>query len=295
VATERRELVSLAPDQVHIWYRLTESLGEPALAVARALLSAEERSRHDGIRLARDRRDYAAAHALLRTSLSCYTEVEPQAWAFEAGAHRKPELSVRAGLGVRLTFNLSHARGMVACAIAPGTPVGIDVEPTDVAFDYSSIVSRYLAPDEIVQLDRCPPQDRSARFVELWTLKEAYIKATGRGLSEALSGFGFQIEGDQIQFMPPANVNAGAWQFALFALEPHYRMAVAIACKDTRVWKITARSSARAPKRWPPHSRLKTSMRRRDNTRASQGIDRSTEPAKLASRSGLKGKYPVRP
>ena len=240
MATERRDI---APDQVHVWYRLTESLRQPALATARALLSSEERSRYDGFRLACDRRDYAAAHALLRTSLSCYSEIDPQAWAFEAGGHGKPELPVRDGLRVRLTFSLSHARGIVACAIAPGANVGIDVERTDLTFDYSSIASRYLAPHEIVQLHRCRPQDRSARFVELWTLKEAYVKATGSGLSLALSRFGFQIEGDQIHFTPPGNAVAGAWQFALFAPEPHYRMGVAIACRDSRVWKITAQSS----------------------------------------------------
>jgi 4'-phosphopantetheinyl transferase len=243
VAIGRRELAGFTPGHVHVWYRLTESLGEPALAVARAMLSDEERSRHDRYRLACDRRDYAVAHALLRASLSRYSEVEPQAWTFDVGAHGRPELTIRAGLGARLTFNLSHARGIVACAITPGAAVGIDVTRTDAAFDYSSIASRYLSPDELVQLDACPPRDRSARFIELWTLKEAYTKATGRGLSEAVSDFGFLIEGDGIRFLPPGNVNPGAWQFGLFALEPHYRIGVAIACRDTPVWTIRARPS----------------------------------------------------
>lgn len=238
----------LAPSDIHIGYRLTEPLGETELATACSLLSSEERSRHDAFRMAHDRRDYAAAHALLRTSLSAYNDVEPQAWVFEAGTHRKPELSESAGLGGRPHFNLSHTRGLVACAIATGADVGIDVERTDLAFDYSSIASQYLAPDEIAQIGRCPPQDRSARFVEFWTLKEAYVKATGRGLSETfLPDFSFRIEGDQIRFMPPATVNAEAWQFALFVLEPHYRIAVAVACDDARPWNVIARSSGEDP------------------------------------------------
>ena len=231
----------LASDQVHIWYQLTESLNEPALAAAHALLSSEERSRFDRYRLARDRRDYAAAHALLRTSLSYYSDVEPQAWTFDVGPYGKPELTIRAGLA-GLAFNLSHARGIVACAITHSAAVGIDVTRTDAAFDCSSIASRCLSPDESVQLDARPPRDRSARFMELWALKEAYTKATGRGLSEAMSDFGFLIEGDTIRFLPPGNVNPRAWQFGLFTLEPNYRIGVAIECRDPLAWTIRARS-----------------------------------------------------
>jgi 4'-phosphopantetheinyl transferase len=231
--------IPLAPGQVHIWYQLTESIGEPALIAACALLSSEERWRCDRYRLACDRRDYAVAHALLRTSLSRYSDVEPQAWTFESGPRGKPEVSVRTrGSGVTLTFNLSHARGIVACAIASGAAVGIDVTRTDAAFDYSSIASRYLSRDELIQLDACSPRERSGRFIELWALKEAYTKATGRGLSEAVSDFGFLIEGDRIHFLPPPSVNPRAWKFGLFALEPHYRIGVAIACRDTPVWTI---------------------------------------------------------
>ena len=170
---------SLAPDQVHIRYRLTASLDPPALAEARALLSAEERLRHDKYRLSQDRRDYAVAHGLLRTSLSHCGDAEPHMWRFEAGTYGKPELSVRADSCKGLTFSLSHTRGLVACAIARGADVGIDVECADLTFDPSCIVSGYFTPDEIRQLDRCPAQDRAARSVDLWTLKEAYAKATG--------------------------------------------------------------------------------------------------------------------
>ena len=98
VGGSTRHLEPLATGQVRIWYVLTESWGEPTLARARALLSDEERSRHDRYRLACDRRDYAVSHALLRASLSCDSEVEPQAWTFGVGVYGKPELTIRAGL-----------------------------------------------------------------------------------------------------------------------------------------------------------------------------------------------------
>ena len=232
--------MTLAPDEVHVWYRLTESLDDSALAAARSVLSSEERSRHDRLRFARDQRDYAAAHALLRTSLSRYTDVAAHAWMFEEDMHGKPKLSDRCGTGLAPTFSLSHARGIVACAIAPGPDIGIDIERVDSTVDWSPVIQRYFTRAEIVQLDRCPPPDRAARFAALWTLKEAHIKATGWGLSESLANIGFDLNGDRIRFLPPANINAEAWQFASFAPAPPYRIGVAIARGSTEVWKITA-------------------------------------------------------
>lgn len=237
--------MTLAPNEVHVWYRLTESLDDSALAAARSVLSSEECLRHDRFQFARDRRDYAAAHALLRTSLSRYADVSAHAWTFEKDTHGKPKLSPdRCGTGLALTFNLSHARGIVACAIAPGPPVGIDVERTDPTVDWSPVVERYFTRAEIAQLDRCLPSDRAARFAALWTLKEAHIKATGSGLSESLPSPGFDLSGDRIRLLAPANVNAWVWQFTLFAPEPRYRIGVAIVRRrTTEVWKIIARSS----------------------------------------------------
>ena len=235
--------MTLGSGEVHVWYRLTDSLDDSALAEARSILSSEERLRHDRFQFARDRRDYAAAHALLRTSLSRYTDVAAHAWMFEEDTHGKPRLSGPCGAGSALTFNLSHARGIVACAIAPGPAVGIDVERADPTVDCSTVVERYFTHAEIAQLDRCPPLDRATCFAALWTLKEAYIKATGRGLSESLVSFGFDLSGDRIRFLPPVNVRAEAWQFALFAPEPRSSIGVAIEHDSTAEWKITVRSS----------------------------------------------------
>jgi 4'-phosphopantetheinyl transferase len=228
----------LAPGHVDIWYRLTAPLGQLALAEARALLSADEQEKQEKFRLPQDRRDYAFGHALLRSSLSRYDDTEPRAWTFKTGIHGKPELSHRAGSDARLVFSLSHTRGLVACAIASAAHIGIDVEYADASFDYSLVMTRYFTHHEILQVDRCRPRDRAARFYEIWSLKEAYAKATGRGLCEGVREVGFQIEGDRIHLLTAAGTNPGAWQFVLFAPEPDYRIAAAIARRAAPVWTI---------------------------------------------------------
>src|SRR5262249_6201640 len=71
--------------------------------------------------------------------------------------------------------------------------------------------------------------ERQTRFIELWTLKEAYLKATGAGLTSSLSDFGFDLRTvDGLAFNAPPAVSGADWQFALFAPTARHRMAVAV-------------------------------------------------------------------
>lgn len=234
--------MTLEPHDVHVWYRHSERFDDSAVDAALSILSPEERRRHDNLRSAADRRDYAAAHALLRTSLSRYADVAPEAWHFESDSHGKPMIADRWRGGLKCSFSLSHTRGLVACAIAPGSTVGIDVERTDPSLDWSLVVRRCFSPAEIAQVEHCPPLDRVPRFTEIWTLKEAHAKATGLGLSDSWPTFGFDVSGGRIRFMAPAAVEAESWQFALLTFA-HYRLAVAVERPDQVRRTITARCS----------------------------------------------------
>ena len=217
----------LGPRDVHVWCRTT---GDADMLDAREtdLLSSDERARCARFAFARDRRDFAAAHALLRTRLSHYADIAPAAWTFDALPDGKPFIVSSSGEPT-LSFNLSHTHGFVACAIAGGGEVGIDVESVDRALDGRTIAARYFSKAESDWLDACDARERAIRFIELWTLKEAYIKAIGRGLSHPLNAFGFAFEGERhIRFSPPPDTQASAWTFALFAPSARYRMAVAV-------------------------------------------------------------------
>jgi 4'-phosphopantetheinyl transferase len=225
----------IEPGEIHVWYRLTEAMDGAAMAQAHALLSVEERARCERFRFAVDRRDYTAAHALLRTALAHYDDAEPRAWTFDGGVNGKPRLPTvyRASDG-QLSFNLSHAKGFVTCAIASGTDVGIDVERTDVTFDCTPLVLRYLSAREVSQLNRCPPHDRLAHFFQIWTLKEAFLKCSGEGFVEPLPDISFDIGADGIGFVAAEGVTSMMWQFGTFVVQPHFRVSVAVASHDVR-------------------------------------------------------------
>ena len=226
---------------VHIWFRATEALDEAAIAAAASVLSDEERAQFGRFQLARDGRDYAAGHALLRHTLSRDGNQTPGAWRFEKTPSGKPRL-IGDGADVR-SFSLSHTRGMVACAVTSGAEVGVDVECVDREVDAGGIAARFFAPAEAARLLELDGDARRDRFFDLWVLKEALVKALGRGMAVSLTTLAFTVgPGGDIRLDAP-DVDAGAWQFALFAPSPRHRLAVAVQRRASGAGQLIFRSS----------------------------------------------------
>ena len=233
-----RAVETHAADDVHVRYRFTDPLDEATVRAAMSLLSDEERTRHDRFRARRDRDEYAVAHALLRTTLSMVGDRPPAAWRFTAGPQGKPAIA-DAVANEGLAFNLSHTRGLVACAVSRGIDVGIDVEAVTRAIDWRPIAARYFSPEEVAEIDRVDPPAQAIRFFEIWTLKEAFIKAVGTGLSQPLKAMTFSLEPrEPVGFVPPAGVSASLWHFGLYAPAASHRLAVAVSDGTPRVRRI---------------------------------------------------------
>ncbi len=186
----------LAPGSLSVWLcRDAEPDAAAAIAECRDCLSDEELARMARFRFPALRRQFAIAHGLVRHVLSLFhPQVAPRDWRFDTGAQGKPE--VAAGLP-RIGFNLSHAEGLVALAVAhdetgvfSGDPVGVDVEQAARNIG-PGIARRYFAPEEVADLEALPEPEQRDRFFALWSLKESYIKATGFGLSLPLDSFSF--------------------------------------------------------------------------------------------------------
>jgi 4'-phosphopantetheinyl transferase len=222
--------VRLDLGHVHGWCRATEvdQYGHHLTA-----LSSAERRQCDRFHFDRDRQDYANAHDLLRRSLSRYGTTPPELWQFEAARAAKPSLSpsspgMQACAG--LDFNLSHTQGLVACVVGRNATVGIDVERIDRLHDAMSLATRFFSPAEVAELRDCRREvDRARQFIALWTLKESFIKAIGRGVSQPLGSFSFSLrEPGMIAFTPPPEFTAGRWHFAQYDVSPNAMLAIAV-------------------------------------------------------------------
>jgi 4'-phosphopantetheinyl transferase len=176
------EVVGLDPGDVHVWIALLDELDGAAL---RAPLSADERARGGRFHFERDRRRFVSARGLLRTLLGRYLEVDPATLGFGYGSRGKPFL---AGCD-ELRFNVSHSAGLALLAFARGCELGVDIEQERPLPESEEIALRYFSAWEGAELRRLREDERGAAFFRCWTRKEAFIKATGDGLSRPLDAF----------------------------------------------------------------------------------------------------------
>jgi len=202
-------------DALQLWLAYPDDLLAEGVAQAcELLLSEDERARWQGFRFDRLRREYLTTRALARTSLSHNHPIAPETWRFTLNAHGKP--SAEPGYG--LNFNLSNSRDLVVCLIARGAEVGVDVEPFKRAKEIAEVAPRVFSPLELAQLETLPDSERLDRGLSLWTLKEAYIKARGMGLSLPLNKvscvFG-ETEGIRLELDWCLSDESGRWRFCL--------------------------------------------------------------------------------
>ncbi|WP_265887099.1 4'-phosphopantetheinyl transferase family protein [Roseomonas mucosa] len=208
------------------------------IACDAGLLNNEERAVFRQFVDEKDRRDYAAAHALLRTMLSeGNPEVAPDEWRFARTDLGKPYLPF--GLHQALHFSISHTRGFVACTTSLQGSVGVDVECGLRTTEIDPLIMDVCSTDERTQIAAAAPNERRSLFLDLWTLKESYLKACGLGLSMAPNTLSFDLrEPGRISgplFMPVQD----AWRQMLFRPNPTSRMAVTIQCAAAPVLDVT--------------------------------------------------------
>ncbi|MDQ3068265.1 MAG: 4'-phosphopantetheinyl transferase superfamily protein [Acidobacteriota bacterium] len=190
-------------------------------------LSAVERERAARFHHLSDRWEFVLGRFMARTLLAKRAHVEPGAFQFVENAHGRPEIA-HPPLEQPLRFNVSHSGGIVACVLGGSLQVGVDVERLDRPPIDARVIQRYCSDGEQRALDAMPEPLRHERFLELWTLKEAYVKARGTGLTLPLRSVSFEIG-----LHGPAGVSFNGmddesrWMFAHTRLDPKHLMAVA--------------------------------------------------------------------
>lgn len=182
------------------------------------LLSPAEHAQRLRFHFERDRHGYLTTRALVRTVLSRHVGIPPEELAFTADAYGRP-LLVNAGEAAQgITFNVSHSYDLVVCAVRTGGALGVDTENLQRGASLDS-AERYFANVEAADLRALPVSRQQSRFLELWTLKESYVKARGFGLSLPLHDFGFRFptEGELRPFFhngdAPARWKFWQWRF----------------------------------------------------------------------------------
>ena len=165
-----------------------EKLQVSRLPNLKQVLSADEHARAERFYFQKDRERFMVARGLLRTVLGRYLNQEPSQLRFCYSPYGKPALATGSGRNT-LRFNVSHSHGLALYAITCGRELGVDVELIRPELPDEEIAERFFSFQEVSGLRALPPNMRLEAFFNCWTLKEAYIKARGEGLSLPLDQF----------------------------------------------------------------------------------------------------------
>jgi 4'-phosphopantetheinyl transferase len=228
--------LSLPAHTVHVW---RADLGLEAAYLRRLgqNLSADERERASRFRFARDRDRFVGARGLLREILALYLNATPGRLSFDYSAHGKPFLAGEEHSTLR--FNVSHSFDVMLLAIAHMREVGVDVEGVrndGVAME--EIYETVLSEPEKQALARFGGEDKRTTFLRFWTLKEAYIKADGRGVSLPLERIDVSASEGRVVVLDQATGEwrtCPRWELRTLAPVPGY---VAALAAEGQGWRL---------------------------------------------------------
>lgn len=166
--------------KVQIWWAKLRDF-DSHVSELQSILSGQEKARAGRFRFIRNRNNYIICHGLLRVLLGDFTGQSPSRLCFKTGTHGKPELqgSIEER---RIHFNMSHAQDVALYGIAHACPIGVDVERVRTFRDYERVAREFFTQAECDGLKATHKEFRARRFFELWTRKEALLKASGEGL-----------------------------------------------------------------------------------------------------------------
>jgi 4'-phosphopantetheinyl transferase len=219
----------LADGSLDLWLvRLDQIEGDGRLD---GCLDPAEKARASRFRYRSDASRFMACRGALRHILSHYTEERPHALRLAYRARGKPFLPEHRDL----RFNLSHADHLLLVGVSQGRELGVDVEriqPDPVVQEISPLVL------SLPERDMMPRRSGPARrdwFARLWTRKEAYIKADGRGMGLKLELIDVMTTPDQVrlrrehtdQWLPNPR-----WALRSLSVETGYAAAVAVEGND---------------------------------------------------------------
>jgi 4'-phosphopantetheinyl transferase len=222
----------IAADEAYLWYVRPERLDARGLQFCRTLVTRSERERARAMRRPAAERTWLVARALVRFVLAVHTGIAPRALRFRRERHGKPALAGPDAGG--LSFSLSHTEGLVACLVAR-VEAGVDVERLRRPVSVMSVARRFFTTAEVRDLRAFPRVYRRQRFLQLWTLKEAYLKARGVGLAGGLDSLSVFISGGDPVETRMTDDDPDVWQLGLPDISNDHVAAYALRGTGVRV------------------------------------------------------------
>jgi 4'-phosphopantetheinyl transferase len=216
-------------NSVDIWY--TELSRSPLkLAELSTILAPDERLRAEKFKLEIHRNRFISARGILRQILSLYLDLASDKIKFSYSDRGKPSLVNNL---LNIQFNLSHSENIAVYAVTKNKKIGIDIEYLEEKPDCLNIARRFFSSREFEAIEGLTRKDRSRLFFQLWTAKEAYLKATGEGLSGSLDKVEISSDNGRSTYSINGKINPN-WHLEQLDLAEDYLATVAVEIKEEK-------------------------------------------------------------
>src|SRR5205809_7514540 len=168
-------------EEVQVWVASLDVSDDRYEALAR-VLPAEEKERAMTLTPIAARR-FMVARGILRNLLLGFTGIPAEKLRFTYGSSGKPVLVGHDGI----QFNISHSADLGLFAFAPDRPVGVDVENERPVRRLLDVAQRFMSEEELRSLAETPAEERNSRFLKSWVVREARLKAQGKGVWDGMA------------------------------------------------------------------------------------------------------------
>ena len=198
-------------------------------------LSPSEKNRYAEFSHKASQRAFAIGKLLTRRMLSFRnSEVAPPSWEFTANSFGRPEVAESYKTLKDVHFNLSHSKGLVACAVASTPFIGVDIERERTLAKLSSLATGCLSSREMETFLLTREALRQSLFFRTWTLKESYTKALGKGLSLPLPSFSIveKENGEHSLLAKGPEFGTSLWSFYYRRLSSGHHLSLAVKKED---------------------------------------------------------------
>lgn len=228
--------LELAPDEIHVWYASLDH-PVPRFQGLAQLLSSDERMKAERFHFEKDRKHFIVGRGILRTILGCYLSVEPSRLRFSYGKNGKPALADTFSKGT-IHFNMSDSEGVALYAFTQEREIGVDIEHIRDIPEMEQIAEQFFSARENAIFRALPKGKKKEAFFKCWTRKEAFIKATGDGLSRPLGKFDVSLvpgEPARLLRIEGDSKRASRWTIQELKLASGFAAAFAV---EGRRWRL---------------------------------------------------------
>ncbi|MDQ6976183.1 MAG: 4'-phosphopantetheinyl transferase superfamily protein [Mariprofundaceae bacterium] len=223
-----------APNTIALWLCWPQEISEPSLlAQYESVLTHDETQRKNRFHFHKHRHLYLVTRAMEKTLLARYSGIHLKQLTCLRNAYGKPYLCQN-GIHPLLYYNLSHTDDLIVMALSKGCELGVDVESTHRIVCREEIVRSYFAKSETDDIQKqATEKEKNIRFYQYWTLKEAYIKALGKGIGSNLESIHFDLtDSKKIKHTDENNLDNTLWQHYLFTTEKGHSIALVLDSRE---------------------------------------------------------------